>query len=91
MKVIVAGFPKTGTKTLTAALTQLGYNVYDYLESFQFYHEELKRINSGKGSIEDFKKMYENVDAISDYPAYEFWKEIHELFPDSKVRYFLRL
>ena len=85
MKVIVAGFPKTGTKSMNAALTELGYNVYDYLDSFQHHHEELKHIARGKDSTEDFKKMYENVDVIADYPAFHFWKEIHDVFPNSKV------
>ena len=29
MKVIIAGFSKTGTKTVSAALSGLGYVVYD--------------------------------------------------------------
>ena len=34
MKVIVAGMPKTGTKTMKAALEELGYSVYDLIENF---------------------------------------------------------
>ena len=33
MKFICAGYPKTGTKSVSAALRQLGYNVADYIET----------------------------------------------------------
>ena len=32
MKVICAGFPKTGTKSMALALRELGYSVHDYEE-----------------------------------------------------------
>ena len=86
MKVIVAGYSKTGTKSMAAALTELGYNTYDYMEHFMHHYEEWMRIYGGKGSANDFKRMYENVDAVVDHPAYHFWKEIHDVFPDAKVR-----
>ena len=86
MKVIVAGLSKTGTKTMNAALTELGYNVYDYLEHFMFHYEDWLKILKGKGNVELYKKMYENVDAVVDNPPCYFWKEIHEAFPDAKVR-----
>ena len=34
MKVIVSGFPKNGTKSMTVALRELGYEVYDFVENF---------------------------------------------------------
>ena len=36
MKVICAGFPKTGSKSCSTALRQLGYNVADYMETAEF-------------------------------------------------------
>ena len=36
MKVICAGFPKTGTKSLALALRHLGYSVHDYEEHLQY-------------------------------------------------------
>ncbi|XP_078481860.1 uncharacterized protein LOC100176328 isoform X1 [Ciona intestinalis] len=85
MKVIVAGFSKTGTKTMQAALTDLGYNVYDYSESFEFLEKEWKQICTVGGSTELFRKMYENVDAITDLPGCAFWDEILKAFPDAKI------
>jgi len=39
----------------------------------------------GKGSTEDFRRMYENVDAVTDMPALGMWEEILRAFPDAKV------
>ena len=87
MKVIVAGFNKTGTKSAHIALKELGYNVYDVADHFWYHNEEwIKIMSSGKGgSIEDFKKMYQDVDVVIDAPTYLFWEEIHKAFPDAKV------
>ena len=85
MKIIVAGFSKTGTKSLSAALTELGYEVYDFIEHFWFHCDYWKKIKEGKGTIDDFRKMYENVDVTIDTPAFLFWEEIHQAFPDAKV------
>ena len=91
MKVIVAGFGKTGTKTLNAALSILGYKVYDFLEHFWYHRRYWNKIFDGKGTIDDFKEMYEDVDAVMDTPANMFWEEIHKAFPDAKVNIYYRL
>ena len=90
MKVIGAGYSKTGTKTLNAALTILGYKVYDFMEHFWFHQHYWNKIFDSKGTKSDFKAMYENVDAVTDCPANFFWEEIHQAFPDSKVPFFLK-
>ena len=87
MKVIVAGFSKTGTKTLNSALTELGYNVYDFIDHFWYHEKFWSKIFKDGGSIDDFKEMYQNVDAIVDVPAFSFWEEILEAYPEAKVRY----
>jgi len=85
MKVIVAGHQKTGTKTLNEAFTVLGYTVYDFLENFVYYQKQWQKIANGDGNVEDFKKMYANIDVVCDMPCLLYWEEIHKAFPDSKV------
>ena len=85
MKIIAAGYSKTGTKSLTVALNQLGYNVYDMLEHFWYHGKEWQKLLIDGGSVEDFKEMYKNVDAAVDVPVFCFWRQIHEAFPDAKV------
>ena len=36
MKLICAGYPKTGTKSCSSALRELGYNVADYMDTMEF-------------------------------------------------------
>ena len=86
MKVIVAGMFKTGTKSMVAALKELDYDVYDYLDHFWYHGNEWIKILTHGGSQYDFKRMYEDVDAIADSPVYLFWEEISQVFPDCKVK-----
>lgn len=85
MKVIVAGLSKTGTTTMNAALTMLGYSVYDYTENVYWLREDYKRIFRDGWTTDDFKRMYKDVDAIVDVPACYFWEEIHKAFPEAKI------
>nr|CAB3263095.1 uncharacterized protein LOC101242677 [Phallusia mammillata] len=90
MKVIVAGLSKTGTKSMVWALQELGYEVYDFLEHFIYHQKIWTKIMSEGGSTEDFRQMYENVDAITDLPASAYWDEIHKAFPESKIILMMR-
>ncbi|CAK8678810.1 uncharacterized protein LOC143470831 [Clavelina lepadiformis] len=85
MKVICAGFPKTGTKSLAEALRQLGFVVYDFIENFWYLEKEWNSIFGRGGAKENFRRMFENVDAICDFPACYFCEELLEAFPDAKV------
>ena len=85
MKIIVAGYPKTGTKTMDAALQTLGFSVYGHTDNLSRLEQEWKKILLEGGSIEDFRNMYADVDATSDVPACFFWEEILAAFPDAKV------
>lgn len=84
MKIICAGLPKTGTKSMASALRMLGYVVYDAPEHFQYHMNEYDQAFS-TGKVPDFASMYSKVDAITDTPACLFWKELKETFPDAKV------
>ena len=89
MKVIVAGYSKTGTKSMNVALTELGYKVYDFADHFWYHGKAWEKILMSGGTTNDFKQMYDDVDAVVDIPTYLFWEEIHEAFPDSKVSVFV--
>ena len=45
----------------------------------------LKRFFREGGSTEDFRRMFANVDAVTDVPCVFFWEEILEAFPEAKV------
>lgn len=85
MKIIVAGYPKTGTKSMVAALNMLGFTVYDYMENYEILGKDWMKIMEKGGNVEDFKKMYQDVDACTDMPCCFFWQEILQAFPDAKI------
>lgn len=85
MKVIVASMPKCGTKTLAAALRELGYTVYDAMEHYQYHTNEWEKIYAGGATTQDIYRMYKDVDAVTDVPAMGIWEEISRAFPDAKI------
>ncbi|XP_076804510.1 uncharacterized protein LOC143448590 [Clavelina lepadiformis] len=85
MKVIVAGDAKTGTTTMCTALTILGYKTYDFFEHYSYHGDDWNKLLESGGSVDDFRRMYQDVDAVTDVPACYFWEQIHEAFPDAKI------
>ncbi|CAK8680413.1 unnamed protein product [Clavelina lepadiformis] len=84
MKMIVAGLPKTGTTSLSAALNQLGFKVYDFFEHYHVHRDQWMKVFNEGASTEDFRSMYEDVDAVADVQPCYYWEEIYKAFPDSK-------
>jgi len=85
MKVVFAGYSKCGTKSMAAAFRELGLKVYDFMEQYEECGDQFKEICLKGGTKEDFQKMLKDVDAVTDVPAYFFWEEILEAFPEAKV------
>ena len=84
MKVICAGYGKTGTKSIAKALQQLGYTVFDWEEqAFDFRDHWLDVFQNG--TKPDVKRVYQNADVCIDFPGVFFFEEILEAFPDCKV------
>ena len=84
MKVICAGFLKTGTKSITKAFQHLGFTVYDWEEqTFDFVDHWVDVYQNG--TKPDVKRVYQNADVCVDTPGFFFFEEILEAFPDCKV------
>lgn len=85
MKVICAGYPKTGTKSMAYALRILGYEVHDLEEHYDYNLENYVDFLEGRVGAEIFFKMYKDVDAVTDVPACLLWNVILTQFPNAKV------
>nr|XP_002129819.1 uncharacterized protein LOC100185119 [Ciona intestinalis] len=85
MKVIYAGYSKTGTKSMAAVFREFGYNTYDFLEKNRYLGKDWERILKQGGTVEDFRRMYEGVDAVVDGPCFIYWEEIMDAYPDVKI------
>ena len=84
MKIICAGLYKTGLKSISKALRQLGFTVYDWEEQiFDFLDHWCDVFQNG--AQPNVKRVYQNADAVVDLPGNFFWEEILEAFPDCKV------
>ena len=84
MKIICAGYGKTGTKSIAKALRHLGFTVFDWEEqTFDFLDHWVDVFQNGVKP--DVKRVYQNADVCVDIPGYFFFEEILEAFPDCKV------
>ena len=84
MKVICAGMNKTGTKSISKALRQLGFTVSDFPQQLDGFLDHWIDVFQN-GTKPDVKRIYRNADAVVDIPGNLFWEEILETFPDCKV------
>ena len=57
MKVLCAGFPKTGTKSMALALRELGYSLHDFEEHMQFNLDNYMDNFEGRLGEEVFLEM----------------------------------
>ena len=84
MKIICAGYGKTGTKSIAKALRHLGFTVFDWEEqTFDFVDHWVDVFQNG--AKPDVKRVYQNADVCIDMPGNFFYEEILEAFPDCKV------
>ena len=91
MKVIGAGFGRTGTTSLKAALEELGFGpAYHLTEVFE--HPEHVRFweAAQHGQPVDWETFFSGYGVAVDWPACAFYEEMMEAFPDAKVILTLR-
>jgi hypothetical protein len=91
MKVIGAGFMRTGTMSMQAALQLLGYPCYHMQEVLREpgHLEKWSDFVTGKDSM-DWHSLFHNFEATVDTPACVYYRELMLAFPDAKVILTLR-
>lgn len=86
IKIIGAGFPRTGTNTLRESLQKLGfvktYHMKELLVNPQNLHY-WKALN--KTGTTDWAALYNGYQATVDFPCYPWYKEHMQQYPDAKV------
>ena len=88
MEVICAGFPKTGTKSLSAGLRELGYNVCDAMETTEsglsrFWWEYMQGHAGISSVLDEYAANGFNVN--QDLPGNFYWEQLFEKSPNAKV------
>jgi len=91
LKIIGAGFGRTGTTSLYMALGQLGFPCYHMFELVQKKANKphldfwRKVANAPAGTQHDWETAFANYTAAVDNPACCVWPELLEAYPDAKV------
>lgn len=91
IKIIGAGYGRTGTMSTYAALKQLGFPCYHMIEVIQNKvnksHLDFWRkvANTPEGSRHDWNNVFANYTAAVDFPASCVWRELVAFYPEAKV------
>ncbi len=86
LKVIGAGFGRTGTMSLQAALEQLGFgNCYHMQEMFKNRHHPKLWEDALLGNGAAWDEIFEGYQSTVDWPGCTFYRELMELYPEAKV------
>ena len=86
MRVIGAGFGRTGTKSLQAALEELGFGpCYHMTELFEHPEHAEYWDAARRGETVDWEGFLGDYEATVDWPACTFYEKLMETYPDAKV------
>ncbi|MDQ2671621.1 MAG: sulfotransferase family protein, partial [Actinomycetota bacterium] len=86
MKVIGAGFGRTGTMSLKVALETLGFDpCYHMIEVFAHPEHAGFWISAWRGEPADWDGVLGGYEAAVDWPACTFYEELMERDPGTKV------
>ena len=90
LRVIGAGFGRTGTTSLREALVRLGFGPCDHMvenfehqERFALWDEALRRKDAGRPI--DWRPLLKGYRAIVDWPGAYFWRELTATHPEANV------
>ena len=91
LKVIGAGFGRTGTLSLKAALEQLGFDkCYHMMEVMLHPEHATEWAAAHRGEDIDWDSLLDGYQASVDWPSCNLWREQRAAFPGAKVILSLR-
>ena len=90
LKIIGAGFGRTGTLSTKVALNELGYPCYHMKEITEKTNKNhldfwLKVAESPEGTEHDWDAVFHNYTATVDYPSSCVWEALLKANPEAKV------
>ncbi|HAN56440.1 MAG TPA: hypothetical protein DCQ77_09760 [Betaproteobacteria bacterium] len=91
LKIIGAGFGRTGTLSIYTALQQLGFPCYHMFEVLENRENKShldfwrKVANGEPGAQHDWTQVFSKYTAAVDNPACCVWRELLAAYPDAKV------
>ena len=86
LKVISAGFGRTGTLSLKQALEQLGFGpCHHMMEVIGNGEQQVPLWNGALAGKPDFEAIYKGYSSAVDWPSAAFWRELADYYPDAKI------
>lgn len=86
IKIIGAGFPRTGTSTLKECLQILGYTKTYHMKELLVNPDDLHFWTTLKETgTTDWDNLYDGFAATVDFPGYPWYKQHMKQYPDAKV------
>jgi hypothetical protein len=86
LKVIGAGFGRTGTLSLKLALEELGLGpCYHMIETIARPEHDDLWLALARGETSDWRPMLDGYTASIDWPGLMIWEELAAAYPDAKI------
>jgi hypothetical protein len=86
MKLIGAGFGRSGTMSIKAALDQMGAGpCYHMKITLKRYHHMRFFMRAWRGQKVNWNRFFRRYNCVVDWPTCSFYKELMHEFPDAKI------
>lgn len=85
LQIIGAGWGRTGTASMRAALEALGYTCHDMRDVIERPGQAELFSQAAADPRFDWEQIYGDYTATIDWPGSAFWRELAEAYPDAKV------
>ena len=86
IKIIGAGFPRTGTNTLRESLEMLGFVKTYHMKHLLVHPENLHYWTTLRDTnTTNWDALYDGFEATVDFPCYPWYKQHMQRYPDAKV------
>ena len=86
LKVIGAGFGRTGTDSMREALTMLGFGPCHHMFEVIAHEEQKKRWRAlAQGAAPDWGQLFEGYASCMDWPSAYYWRELIAVYPEARV------
>ena len=86
LKVIGAGFGRTGTLSLKEALEKLGFGPCHHMKEVMLNSEQAEYFYlASTGKSMDWDEVYKDYSSAVDWPTAAYYRELSDKYPDAKV------
>jgi Sulfotransferase domain len=86
LKLLGAGFGRTGTSSTKAALEMLGWGPCHHMHEVRDHPEQLRFWTAAaRGERVDWNKAFAGYASQIDWPGARYWRELADHFPEAKI------